>query len=66
MTELASQSHDGRGRAGGGVDERVVLAASAHLTDRDRYLVRMVGEHRVLTTDQLTALGFGNVTTARS
>ncbi|MGH3304840.1 MAG: replication-relaxation family protein, partial [Streptosporangiaceae bacterium] len=47
------------------MDERAVLAASAHLTDRDRYLVRMVGEHRVLTTGQLCALGFGNLTTAR-
>jgi hypothetical protein len=42
-----------------------VLAASGHLTERDRYLVRMVGEHRVLTTDQLCALGFGNIITAR-
>ncbi|MGH3301998.1 MAG: replication-relaxation family protein [Streptosporangiaceae bacterium] len=42
-----------------------MLAASAHLTERDRYLVRMVGEQRVLTTGQLCALGFGNVTTAR-
>jgi hypothetical protein len=42
-----------------------VLAASAHLTDRDRDLVRLVARHRVLTTDQLTALRFGNLTTAR-
>ena len=42
-----------------------MLAVSAHLTVRDRYLVRLVGEHRVLTTSQLTALGFGNITTAR-
>ena len=42
-----------------------MLAASAHLTDRDRYLVRLVGEHRVLTTDQLRALAFSNATTAR-
>lgn len=47
------------------MNEWTVLAASAHLTDRDRYLVRMVGEHRVLTTGQLCALGFGNLTTAR-
>jgi len=60
---MASQSHDGRWRAG--VDDRAVLAASAHLTDRDRYLVRIVGEHRVLTTGQLCALAFSNVTTAR-
>ncbi len=35
------------------------------MTDRDRLLVRLVGEHRVLTTGQLTALGFANLTTAR-
>lgn len=38
---------------------------SAHLTDRDRELVRLVARHRVLTTDQLAALRFGNLTTAR-
>jgi hypothetical protein len=42
-----------------------VLAASAHLTDRDRELVRLVARHRVLTTDQLAALRFSNLTTAR-
>lgn len=42
-----------------------MLSASAHLTERDRMLVRLVGVHRVLTTDQLAALGFGNLTTAR-
>ena len=42
-----------------------MLAASAHLTDRDRLLVRCVAQHRVLTTGQLAALGFGSITTAR-
>lgn len=42
-----------------------MLEAPAHLTERDRWLVRLVGEHRVLTTGQLTALGFANLTTAR-
>jgi hypothetical protein len=42
-----------------------VLSVSAHLTDRDRELTRLVGRHRVLTTDQLAALRFSNVTTAR-
>lgn len=42
-----------------------MLAVSAHLTDRDRELTRLVGCHRVLTTDQLTALAFSNLTTAR-
>ncbi len=40
-------------------------AASGHLTERDRELVRMVGKHRVLTTGQLAALAFGNIITAR-
>jgi hypothetical protein len=42
-----------------------VLSVSAHLTDRDRELTRLVGRHRVLTTGQLTALRFSNLTTAR-
>jgi hypothetical protein len=46
-------------------DEAALLQASAHLTERDRLLVRLVGKHRVLTTGQLTALGFANLTTAR-
>jgi len=60
---MTSHSSARGARAVGG--DAAVLAASAHLTGRDRYLVRMVGEHRVLTTGQLTALGFGNVITAR-
>ncbi len=42
-----------------------MLSVSAHLTDRDRELARLVGRHRVLTTDQLAALRFSNLTTAR-
>ena len=42
-----------------------MLPVSAHLTDRDRELTRLVGRHRVLTTDQLAALKFSNLTTAR-
>jgi hypothetical protein len=42
-----------------------VLSVSAHLTDRDRELIRLVARHRVLTTDQLTALRFSTLTTAR-
>jgi hypothetical protein len=58
----------GRGRGAGTsgrVSDEVLLAAAAHLTDRDRRLVRLVGEHRVLTTGQLGAAGFGSVITAR-
>jgi hypothetical protein len=62
----ASHSHArGAGTGAGSKDEAALLAAPAHLTERDRLLVRLVGEHRVLTTGQLTALGFANITTAR-
>jgi Replication-relaxation len=47
------------------MDEAAVLSVAAHLTDRDRRLVRHVAEHRVLTTDQVAALAFGSVITAR-
>ena len=66
---MASQSSAaGRPRAGsatGSASDQAVLAAARHLTSRDRSLVRAVGEHRVLTTGQLAALGFGSVITAR-
>jgi hypothetical protein len=63
---MASHSY-ARGAGTGRKDseDRAVLAAAAHLTERDRYLVRLVGEHRVLTTNQLCALGFGSIITAR-
>jgi Replication-relaxation len=62
----SSHSHPrGAGTGARGKDEAALLQAPAHLTDRDRELVRLVGEHRVLTTGQLTALGFANLTTAR-
>ncbi len=62
----ASHSHPrGAGTGAASKDEAALLEAPAHLTERDRYLVRLVGEHRVLTTDQLTAVGFANLTTAR-
>ncbi|MGW2665946.1 replication-relaxation family protein [Nocardia tengchongensis] len=35
------------------------------LTERDRWILRMCHEHRVLTTHQLTALGFGTSSAAR-
>jgi hypothetical protein len=35
------------------------------LSDRDRELTRLVGRRRVLTTDQLGALRFSNLATAR-
>lgn len=65
MTGSSRSSARGAGTGAAGKDEAAVLAASAHLTSRDRHLIRLVGEHRVLTTGQLAALGFGNLTTAR-
>jgi hypothetical protein len=66
---MASQSSAAggarRGRGSAAASDEWVLAAAAHLTSRDRQLVRAVGEHRVLTTGQLAALGFGSVITAR-
>jgi hypothetical protein len=62
----SSHSHPrGAGTGAASKDEAALLQAPAHLTDRDRELVRLVGEHRVLTTGQLAALGFANLTTAR-
>jgi hypothetical protein len=66
MTTRSSHSQARRARTGAASkDEAALLEASAHLTERDRWLVRLVGEHRVLTTGRLAALGFGNITTAR-
>jgi hypothetical protein len=61
---MASHSY-ARGAGRNNNEDRAVLAAAAHLTERDRCLVRLVGEHRVLTTDQMCALGFGSIVTAR-
>jgi DNA-binding CsgD family transcriptional regulator len=46
-------------------NEVAILSVSSHLTDRDREVVRLVARHRMLTTDQLAALSFGSLTTAR-
>jgi DNA-binding CsgD family transcriptional regulator len=62
---MASQSPVPRRARGGAADDQAVLKAVARLTERDRYLVRTVAEHRVLTTDQLAALAFDNIITAR-
>jgi hypothetical protein len=62
---MASHSYPrGAGAGRNDSEDRAVLAA-AHLTERDRCLVRLVGEHRVLTTGQLCAIGFENIVTAR-
>ena len=70
MTRSSNNQSRGAG-TGAGIgtsaarDEAAVLSVSAHLTDRDRELIRLVGRHRVLTTGQLAALRFSNLTTAR-
>jgi len=67
----SSNNHSRRAGTGAGIgstvakDEAAVLSVSAHLTDRDRDLTRLVARQRVLTTDQLAALRFSNLTTAR-
>jgi hypothetical protein len=40
-------------------------AAAGRLTDRDRYLCRILAEHRVLTTDQVVDIAFDSAITAR-
>ncbi len=61
---MASQSSVARRTRGGAADDHAVLKAVARLTERDRYIIRIVAEHRVLTSDQLAALAFDNVITA--
>lgn len=47
-------------RGSGGVPRRGQHALlAARFTDRDRWILRMLAEHRVLTTHQLQALAFG-------
>jgi hypothetical protein len=66
---VSSHIHTRGGRGGGTArkigEDASILSVSPHLTERDRTLVRLVGVHRVLTTDQLAAVGFGSITTAR-
>jgi Replication-relaxation len=51
----------GRPRAAGRLTRGPALPAAlaARLTARDRWLLRMIHEHRVLTTSQITQLAFG-------
>src|SRR5487761_1297539 len=71
LMTVSSRPHTRGAGIGAGVgtraarDEAAVLSVAGHLTDRDRELVRLVARHRVLTTEQLAALAFGNITTAR-
>ena len=56
----------GRPRANGRLARSPQLAAAlaARLTARDRWLLRMICEHRVLTTGQVTQLAFGTTRAA--
>ncbi len=56
----------GRPRATGRLARSPQLAAAlaARLTARDRWLLRMICEHRVLTTGQITQLAFGTTRAA--
>jgi hypothetical protein len=54
--------HRGPGRLA--VTPDLLATLAARLTDRDRWLLRMLAEHRVLTTTQITQLAFGTVRAA--
>ena len=58
---LTSPALPGQPRTGGRLARGPQLAAAlaARLTARDRWILRMLLEHRVLTTGQLTDLAFG-------
>jgi hypothetical protein len=62
----ASSALPGRPRAAGRLARSPDLAAAlaARLTARDRWLLRMLHEHRVLTTTQIADLAFGTTRAA--
>lgn len=62
----ASSALPGRPRAGGRLarSPELVAALAARLTARDRWLLRMLHEHRVLTTTQIAELAFGTTRAA--
>jgi hypothetical protein len=62
---MASQSPVPRHARGGAADDQAMFKAAARLTERDRYIIRIVAEHRVPTTDQLAVIAFDNIITAR-
>ena len=49
----------GRGQARPAVSPALLAALAGRLTARDRWLLRMLLEHRVLTTTQITDLAYG-------
>src|SRR5918999_40797 len=68
-SRLQLATHNGRGLAA--LEDRPRLSRQAmrtlpyRLNDRDRWLLGMLHEHRVLTTSQITALAFDTATAAR-
>jgi hypothetical protein len=56
----------GRGTRGTGADRVALRVAelAGRLTDRDRHICRLLWEHRVLTSHQLTQLAFNHLDTA--
>jgi len=62
----SSSALPGRPRAGGRLARSPELAAAlaARLTARDRWLLRMLHQHRVLTTTQIAQLAFGTTRAA--
>jgi hypothetical protein len=62
----SSFARPGRPRSGGRLARNPALIAelAARLTTRDRWLLRMICEHRVLTTGQITQLAFGTTRAA--
>ena len=57
-------SHVGRARDGKSRDDRLYELA-ARITERDRAICRLLHEHRVLTTSQLTAVAFSSLRKAQ-
>lgn len=53
-----------RGPARLAVTPDLLASLTARLTGRDRWLLRMLAEHRVLTTTQITQLAFGTLRAA--
>jgi hypothetical protein len=54
----------GHGEAGADRQARKLAELAARLTDRDRQLCRLLADHRVLTSHQLTDLAFNHLDTA--
>ncbi|HET9732270.1 MAG TPA: replication-relaxation family protein [Acidimicrobiales bacterium] len=47
------------------IDDRLVLEAAGRLTERDRYLCRLLLDHQVLTTEQIRQVAFDSIRRAQ-